>query len=120
MLAPGFLMILLTGWVLDKLFIEEVDENADNRQKKVIKASKPVDWAAAMKVAVPVPAIAGPVKAAAIAAPPTPAKIAPPRVAPAKPGVTPAPAAAAAQAMKAAAVPVRKPLTAPPQTAEGK
>ncbi len=117
MLAPGFLMILLTGWVLDKLFIEEVDENADNRQKKVIKASKPVDWAAAMKVAVPVPAIAGPVKAAAIAAPPTPAKIAPPRVAPAKPGVTPAPAAAAAQAMKAAAVPVRKPLTAPARPA---
>ena len=127
MLAPGFLMILLTGWLLDKLFIEEVDENADNSQKKVIKASKPVDWAAAMKAAVPAPAVAAPVRAAAIAAPApgtalpraaaapvkaAPAKIVPPRAAPAKPAVMPAPGTLA-PAMKAAAVPVRKPLAGP-------
>jgi exosortase len=67
MLAPGFLMILLTGWVLDKLFIEEVDEKADERQKKVIKASKPADWAAAMKLKAPATATIGAASQAAVA-----------------------------------------------------
>jgi exosortase len=66
MLAPGFLMILLTGWVLDKLFIEEVDDNIDERQKKVIKASKPADWAAAMKPIAPALATASPAMSAAV------------------------------------------------------
>jgi exosortase/archaeosortase family protein len=46
MLLPAFLLILLVGWLLDQIFIEEVDEQPAKKtivKKDVIKAQPTVD-----------------------------------------------------------------------------
>jgi exosortase/archaeosortase family protein len=112
MLVPGFFMILAVGWVLDNLFIEEVDET----EKKAMPASRVVTrpqpglalaGAAPAVVAAGGGAVAAPAKAKVTVIPPK-ATVAQ-RTAPA-----PAPSAPAASAPPAPAAPaVKRAVTAP-------
>ena len=109
MLVPAFFMILMVGYVLDKIFIEEVDDEAvsDAPAAKVAPRLSPVP-------AAPIPAsVAAPVVAAPVASPVV-ARTAPPAAKPApKPAAPAAPKIAAAPPRPAAIPPVAKPLPRP-------
>jgi exosortase/archaeosortase family protein len=143
MIIPGFFLILLVGWILERLFIEEVKRgrtaaasaaaaggdagSAPSRGKRMIvevpRKREPVDAPAApapAAAATPAPAMAAPAAPAkpAVAKPPAPVK--PPAAAAQvamPPAAKPAPAAAAQVAKPAPkpapAVPA-KALTPPP------
>jgi len=99
MLIPAFLLILLVAWVLDHLFIEEVDEKdrlrakggaaAKKREEKVITIPRqqPAPAVAAAAVAAPAPT-AAPVQRPALTTPPRPgAPRTPPAARPAGPAL---------------------------------
>ncbi|HEX4053348.1 MAG TPA: exosortase/archaeosortase family protein [Tepidisphaeraceae bacterium] len=117
MLIPAFLLILLVGWVLDQIFVEQIDRRVVAMAPKVITRATAVSPAVLPPHAAPRSLAATRVESAPQKpAPAKPAASAPPPTAPA---VRPVPPAA-----KPAAVP-RRPLTGggaksfvpPPQTA---
>jgi exosortase len=115
MLVPAFFLILLVGWLLDHLFVEEVDEKVDPRRAGAMSPAA----AAALVVDIPRRPQVAPVPAARTphlaphavppkaTAPARPATVMPPRpgVVPPRPGIVPP--------RPAGAVPPR-PLTPPP------
>jgi exosortase len=113
MLVPAFFLILLVGWLLDQLFIEEVDE-APAVKTIVAPAAAPAAAAAAAVVAAPrtttIIAPAAPASTATVAPKPAAPKPASPK--PPKPA---APAAPTPQAAPKPAAP--KPATPPPAPA---
>lgn len=110
MLIPAFFMILFVAWVLDHIFVDEVDKKA--------AAAKA---AAAAKTVIEVPRTAGAAARQPIATPPaSPASVPAAAPAAAKPmGIAPRPKAAPAVAASAAAAakPVAAPVTKQPATA---
>jgi exosortase len=109
MLIPAFLLILLVGWILDQIFVEEVERGEVMAPSTVIRRGSPAAMAviarppprpAAMssrvappaKIPPPPPIRPAPAVAKAAAAPPVPP--APPRVAPVPPKAAPGPATA--------------------------
>jgi exosortase len=92
MLIPAFFLLLLVGWILDRIFVEEADARrllaaASRRraQDLVIEVNRGGQAPAAPRLATPVPAVAVLLASRAVAAPrPAPAAR-PPQVAPAAP-----------------------------------
>jgi exosortase len=114
MLVPAFFLILLVGWVLDQLFIEEVDETPVVKPVTARVAAAPAVEAAA---ALSAPAIAAP---AAVVAAPRPKVVAAPAPAPVVPAA-PKPAAPKPVAPKAPApVPQATPKPPAPKPAVAK
>jgi exosortase len=127
MLVPGFFMILAVCWILDNLFIEEVDEV----EKKAMSSSRVVarpQPALALAAGAPAVAAAGggavaaPAKAKVTVIPPKPGVAQKAALAPAKPAAPAAPAASAAPAGPAvsgapAAPAVKRTVVAPAKPA---
>jgi exosortase len=110
MLVPAFFMILMVGYVLDKIFIEEVDDETEEpKAATTTVAPRPAPILAAP--------ITAPVITAASVAPvaaPVVARTAPPAAKPApKPAAPVAPKVAATPPRPAAIPPAAKPLPRP-------
>ncbi|MDB5319528.1 MAG: exosortase, partial [Phycisphaerales bacterium] len=134
MLIPGFFMILIVGWILEKLFIEEVDRNElaiagaaakAGRTKRVIvevprkreagttpaieATTAPVE-PAAVRQTIAEPGVPAVTEAATV---PAPSPVTPPsRVAP--PAIVPAPAPVAKRPLAKPAAAASAPVAAPP------
>jgi exosortase len=113
MLVPAFFMILLVGWILDHLFLEEVDDKVALAQKRAAAMGA----GAGLVVDIPRKAVIPPIPpashAASRAAVAAPAKV----IAPAKPPLDTAQGKQAAAPPRAAVTPPPRPGVIPPRPA---
>jgi exosortase/archaeosortase family protein len=115
MLIPAFLLILLVGWMLDQIFVEQVEHADVAPAPKLIRRSTP---SAPVAIGKPLPrtaALASP-QTMLVPAKPQAAPVSKPQAAapaPAKPKAAPVPKPQPAPVPKPQAAPVPKPQAAP-------